>query len=123
MLKTTWETWVDPNEEASGGGGKKKKKGGGKTVSAGHKESLGKLMTTLRSTSPHFVRCIVPNDTKNPGLMLAHLVLHQLRCNGVLEGTFSMFSYKKYPNSHKKRGIAQIPSAKNSRVLRNSQKN
>ena len=85
LLKTTWETWVDPNED-TGGGGKKKKKGGSKTVSAGHKESLMKLMTTLRSTSPHFVRCVVPNEIKTPGLMIAHLVLHQLRCNGVLEG-------------------------------------
>lgn len=85
LLKTTWSTWVDPNQD-SAGGGKKKKKGSGKTVSAGHKDSLGKLMTTLRSTSPHFVRCIVPNETKTPGKMIAHLVLHQLRCNGVLEG-------------------------------------
>ena len=84
LLKTTWATWVDPNLDQ--GGGKKKKKGGGKTVSAGHKDSLGKLMTTLRSTSPHFVRCVVPNETKTPGKMIAHLVLHQLRCNGVLEG-------------------------------------
>ena len=43
-------------------------------------------MTTLRSTSPHFVRCVVPNDKKCPGMMQAHLVLHQLRCNGVIEG-------------------------------------
>jgi myosin heavy subunit len=85
LLKTTWETWIDPAEEGSGGG-KKKKKGGGKTVSAAHKESLSKLMTTLRSTSPHFVRCVVPNEVKTPGMMVAHLVLHQLRCNGVLEG-------------------------------------
>ena len=85
LLKTVWATWVDPNED-NGGGGKKKKKAGSKTVSAGHKESLGKLMTTLRSTSPHFVRCVVPNEIKQPGLMVAHLVMNQLRCNGVLEG-------------------------------------
>jgi myosin heavy subunit len=45
LLKTTWETWVDPNDDSgAGGGGKKKKKGGNKTVSAGHKESLGKFL-------------------------------------------------------------------------------
>uniref|UniRef100_A0A8C2B0I6 Myosin heavy chain, fast skeletal muscle-like n=1 Tax=Cyprinus carpio TaxID=7962 RepID=A0A8C2B0I6_CYPCA len=49
-------------------------------------ENLGKLMTNLRSTHPHFVRCLIPNESKIPGLMENHLVIHQLRCNGVLEG-------------------------------------
>uniref|UniRef100_A0A8C2UD86 Myosin heavy chain, skeletal muscle, adult-like n=1 Tax=Coturnix japonica TaxID=93934 RepID=A0A8C2UD86_COTJA len=49
-------------------------------------ENLNKLMTNLRSTHPHFVRCIIPNETKTPGAMEHELVLHQLRCNGVLEG-------------------------------------
>uniref|UniRef100_A0A671XR51 Myosin heavy chain, fast skeletal muscle-like n=1 Tax=Sparus aurata TaxID=8175 RepID=A0A671XR51_SPAAU len=44
------------------------------------------LMTNLRSTHPHFVRCLIPNETKTPGLMENFLVIHQLRCNGVLEG-------------------------------------
>uniref|UniRef100_A0A672HU35 Myosin heavy chain, fast skeletal muscle-like n=1 Tax=Salarias fasciatus TaxID=181472 RepID=A0A672HU35_SALFA len=77
-------------EEASGGGGGKKggkKKGGSfQTVSALFRENLGKLMTNLRSTHPHFVRCLIPNESKTPGLMENHLVIHQLRCNGVLEG-------------------------------------
>ncbi|KAL9706066.1 hypothetical protein quinque_009584 [Culex quinquefasciatus] len=41
---------------------------------------------TLCSTSPHFVRCIIPNELKQTGLIDAHLVMHQLTCNGVLEG-------------------------------------
>uniref|UniRef100_A0A3B4G0U5 Myosin motor domain-containing protein n=1 Tax=Pundamilia nyererei TaxID=303518 RepID=A0A3B4G0U5_9CICH len=49
-------------------------------------ENLNKLMTNLRSTHPHFVRCIIPNETKTPGAMENPLVMHQLRCNGVLEG-------------------------------------
>ncbi|XP_068598563.1 myosin heavy chain, fast skeletal muscle-like [Brachionichthys hirsutus] len=70
-----------------GRGGKGKKKGGSfQTVSALFRENLGKLMTNLRSTHPHFVRCIIPNETKTPGLMENFLVIHQLRCNGVLEG-------------------------------------
>uniref|UniRef100_A0A4W5LLK1 Myosin heavy chain 6 n=1 Tax=Hucho hucho TaxID=62062 RepID=A0A4W5LLK1_9TELE len=70
----------------SGGGGKKKKGGSFQTVSALHRENLGKLMTNLRSTHPHFVRCLIPNETKTPGAMENPLVMHQLRCNGVLEG-------------------------------------
>ncbi|KAM9222242.1 myosin heavy chain, skeletal muscle, adult [Leptosomus discolor] len=75
--------------DAEGGGGKKggKKKGSSfQTVSALFRENLNKLMANLRSTHPHFVRCIIPNETKTPGAMEHELVLHQLRCNGVLEG-------------------------------------
>lgn len=110
------------------------------------KEQLNNLMSTLRSTAPHFIRCIIPNETKSPGKMPleqindnvgdileeemmefpnysstlftpskpqpdtiftisaknvltktmsifcdpgvidSHLVMHQLTCNGVLEG-------------------------------------
>ncbi|KAM3878446.1 myosin heavy chain, fast skeletal muscle-like [Diretmus argenteus] len=74
---------------AAGEGGKKagKRKGGSfQTVSALFRENLGKLMTNLRSTHPHFVRCLIPNESKTPGLMENFLVIHQLRCNGVLEG-------------------------------------
>ncbi|XP_014742313.1 PREDICTED: myosin heavy chain, skeletal muscle, adult-like [Sturnus vulgaris] len=75
--------------DAEAGGSKKggKKKGSSfQTVSALFRENLNKLMTNLRSTHPHFVRCIIPNETKTPGAMEHELVLHQLRCNGVLEG-------------------------------------
>ncbi|XP_041283281.1 myosin-13 [Onychostruthus taczanowskii] len=75
--------------DSAGGGGKKgaKKKGGSfQTVSAVFRENLNKLMTNLRSTHPHFVRCLIPNETKTPGAMDHYLVMHQLRCNGVLEG-------------------------------------
>ncbi|CAL8289152.1 unnamed protein product [Boreogadus saida] len=64
----------------------KSKKGMFRTVGQLHKESLGRLMTTLNNTQPNFVRCIIPNHEKRPGKMDAQLVLEQLRCNGVLEG-------------------------------------
>ncbi|XP_012883976.1 PREDICTED: myosin-15 [Dipodomys ordii] len=51
-----------------------------------HKEKLNNLMTSLKSTAPHFVRCINPNVNKMPGIMDPFLVLQQLRCNGILEG-------------------------------------
>uniref|UniRef100_A0A3P8Q311 Myosin heavy chain 6 n=1 Tax=Astatotilapia calliptera TaxID=8154 RepID=A0A3P8Q311_ASTCA len=72
--------------ESSKGKGGKKKGSSFQTVSALHRENLNKLMTNLRSTHPHFVRCIIPNETKTPGAMENPLVMHQLRCNGVLEG-------------------------------------
>ncbi|KYO25241.1 hypothetical protein Y1Q_0016252 [Alligator mississippiensis] len=74
--------------EESGGGkkGGKKKGSSFQTVSALFRENLNKLMSNLRSTHPHFVRCLIPNETKTPGAMEHELVLHQLRCNGVLEG-------------------------------------
>ncbi|XP_029010914.1 myosin-7B-like [Betta splendens] len=65
---------------------RKRKAASFQTVSQLHKENLNKLMANLRSTQPHFVRCIIPNESKNPGVMDPFLVLHQLRCNGVLEG-------------------------------------
>ncbi|XP_048465620.1 myosin-11-like [Rhincodon typus] len=67
-------------------GASKTKKGMFRTVGQLYKEQLGKLMTTLRNTSPNFVRCIIPNHEKRAGKLDAHLVLEQLRCNGVLEG-------------------------------------
>jgi len=71
-----------PKEE----GKKKKKGGGGKTVSSVYLVSLGELMTTLHSCEPHFVRCLVPNTHKKPGDVEPPLIMHQLTCNGVLEG-------------------------------------
>merc|ERR1712037_748636 len=70
-----------PKEE-----GKKKKGGGGKTVSGVFLADLVSLMTTLHSTEPHFIRCLVPNNHKQPGEVEPPLIMHQLTCNGVLEG-------------------------------------
>uniref|UniRef100_H2XVN7 Myosin motor domain-containing protein n=4 Tax=Ciona intestinalis TaxID=7719 RepID=H2XVN7_CIOIN len=87
-----WESYVSPeeamaNKKSSGKGGGRRQKGGSfQTVSSLHRESLNRLMTNLRSTQPHFVRCIIPNEMKKPGYLDNALTLHQLRCNGVLEG-------------------------------------
>ncbi|XP_029694455.1 myosin-10 isoform X3 [Takifugu rubripes] len=69
-----------------GAGGLKTKKGMFRTVGQLYKESLTKLMATLRNTNPNFLRCIIPNHEKRAGKLAPHLVLDQLRCNGVLEG-------------------------------------
>merc|ERR1719384_1621039 len=86
LLVLLWEDHpgqptTTPKEE-----GKKKKKGGGKTVSSVYLVSLVELMNTLYSCEPHFVRCLVPNTHKKPGEVEPPLIMHQLTCNGVLEG-------------------------------------
>ncbi|XP_077414063.1 myosin-7-like [Vanacampus margaritifer] len=79
----TSETASDPKRETKH---RKRKAASFQTVAQLHKENLNKLMANLRNTKPHFVRCIIPNESKTPGLMDPFMVLQQLRCNGVLEG-------------------------------------
>lgn len=81
--------WSDhPGQSAPPDDGKKKKKkgAGGKTVSSVYLVQLADLMHTLHSTEPHFIRCIVPNTHKKPLEVEPPLIMHQLTCNGVLEG-------------------------------------
>merc|ERR1712223_973014 len=84
--------WADhpgqsfPEEESSKDGKKKKKKGASKTVSGVYLVQLNSLMETLNATEPHFIRCIVPNNHKKPLMVEPPLIMHQLTCNGVLEG-------------------------------------
>uniref|UniRef100_A0A2K6UKY2 Myosin heavy chain 8 n=1 Tax=Saimiri boliviensis boliviensis TaxID=39432 RepID=A0A2K6UKY2_SAIBB len=85
-LASLFSTYASAEADSSAKKGTKKKGSSFQTVSALFRENLNKLMTNLRSTHPHFVRCIIPNETKTPGAMEHELVLHQLRCNGVLEG-------------------------------------
>ncbi|KAF1394487.1 hypothetical protein PFLUV_G00000830 [Perca fluviatilis] len=62
-------------EDATKKGGKKK---GG---------SMQTVSSQFRETHPHFFcAALIPNESKTPGLMENFLVIHQLRCNGVLEG-------------------------------------
>merc|ERR1719343_295903 len=82
--------WADhpgqPTAAPKDDGRKKKKGGGGKTVSSVYLVSLGELMNTLHNCEPHFVRCLAPNTHKKPGDVEPPLIMHQLTCNGVLEG-------------------------------------
>lgn len=56
-----------------------------KTVGAQFSESLKFLMETLFSTTPHYVRCIKPNDQKQPFKFEPIRAVQQLRACGVLE--------------------------------------
>ncbi|XP_072983602.1 myosin-1-like isoform X2 [Typha latifolia] len=49
------------------------------------KGQLFELMQRLGNTTPHFIRCIKPNNSQLPSTYEQGLVLHQLRCCGVLE--------------------------------------
>ncbi|OIV91256.1 hypothetical protein TanjilG_30478 [Lupinus angustifolius] len=54
-------------------------------VSVGIQGQLFQLMQRLEITTPHFIRCIKPNNLQSPGSYEQGLVLQQLRCCGVLE--------------------------------------
>merc|ERR1711883_46477 len=85
LMLTCWQD--HPGQSAPPDEGKKKKKkGGGKTVSSVYLVQLAELMGTLNITEPHFIRCIVPNTHKKPLETECPLIMHQLTCNGVLEG-------------------------------------
>ncbi|GAV72279.1 Myosin_head domain-containing protein/IQ domain-containing protein, partial [Cephalotus follicularis] len=55
------------------------------SVARKFKGQLFQLMQRLEATTPHFIRCIKPNNFQSPGLYEQGLVLQQLRCCGVLE--------------------------------------
>ncbi|KAH0872425.1 hypothetical protein HID58_069787 [Brassica napus] len=55
------------------------------SVATKFKDQLFQLMQRLGNTTPHFIRCIKPNNVQSPGLYEQGLVLQQLRCCGVLE--------------------------------------
>merc|ERR1719400_1059713 len=67
-----------------------------KTVCSYFRDQLNNLINMLMSTEPSFIRCIVPNNHKKPGEVDPFLVMHQLTCNGVLEGI--RICRKGYPN-------------------------
>ncbi|KAG5846915.1 hypothetical protein ANANG_G00120030 [Anguilla anguilla] len=86
LLSTLFSNYAGTDGGDKSGKGAKKKGSSFQTVSALHRENLNKLMNNLKTTHPHFVRCLIPNESKTPGVMDNCLVMHQLRCNGVLEG-------------------------------------
>ncbi|KAK3033693.1 hypothetical protein RJ639_033917 [Escallonia herrerae] len=55
------------------------------SVAMKFKGQLFQLMQRLENTTPHFIRCIKPNNFQSPGIYEQGLVLQQLRCCGVLE--------------------------------------
>lgn len=56
-----------------------------KTVGSQFRDSLNMLMATLNATTPHYVRCIKPNDEKEAFEYSPTRAVQQLRACGVLE--------------------------------------
>lgn len=77
------------------------------TLGSIFKQSLVKLMETLRQTHPHYIRCIKPNQMKEAFVFEAQNVLDQLIACGVLEtikisraGYPSKETYDKFANRY-----------------------
>ncbi|XP_037956283.1 unconventional myosin-Va isoform X2 [Teleopsis dalmanni] len=56
-----------------------------RSVGSQFRESLSSLINTLHATTPHYVRCIKPNDDKIAFKWEASKIVQQLRACGVLE--------------------------------------
>lgn len=55
------------------------------TVGGNFKAQLDQLVTTLKNTEPHYVRCIKPNTAKAPRTFDGDMVAAQLRYAGMME--------------------------------------
>ncbi|KAM9385365.1 unconventional myosin-Va [Pholidichthys leucotaenia] len=79
------QTPVSPVASGSIRSGKRAAREHKLTVGYQFRQSLQMLMETLNSTTPHYVRCIKPNDLKEPFMFDPKRTVQQLRACGVLE--------------------------------------
>ena len=82
---TTGQTLRPGQTAGAGGPGKNPRQQFRKSVSVQFRESLADLMKTLYNTTPHYVRCIKPNDSKESFGFEERRSVQQLRACGVLE--------------------------------------
>ncbi|KAI8822136.1 putative myosin IA, partial [Fimicolochytrium jonesii] len=82
--KVPYISKIFPKEEKEEQAGKGPR-GGKTTASTAFKTQLTSLVTTLGATTPHYVRCIKPNQEKEAFLFSVEMVLSQLRYSGMLD--------------------------------------
>ncbi|XP_013918012.1 PREDICTED: unconventional myosin-Vb, partial [Thamnophis sirtalis] len=95
-----------------------------KTVGHQFRNSLHLLMETLNATTPHYVRCIKPNDEKLPFSFDPKRAVQQLRACGVLEtirisaaGYPSRWTYHDFLNRYRVLMKDKSISKKNDKTL------
>ena len=70
------------------------------SVCSQFKGQLSQLIQKIKITSPHYVRCIKPNDRNSPGIFTRSKVLEQLRSSGIISAVQVARSGFKYRYLH-----------------------
>jgi myosin-5 len=68
-----------PAGAAGGGSGQSRKV----SLASQFRDQLGALMDTLNATSPHYIRCIKPNDHKQPAAEVTFAQHNTMQRNNV----------------------------------------
>ena len=78
----SWRGGPSPNKKQLNRGASSLKR---ESVGSQFSQQLRELRTRIDSTTPHYVRCLKPNDDLIPHRFDPHIIADQLRCAGVLE--------------------------------------
>ena len=88
------------------------------TVGGQFKEQLTELRTKIDKTSPHYVRCLKPNDQLIPDQFDPVIVADQLRCAGVVEavrvsraGYPQRYTHSAFTNRYRILGLRELKKA------------
>lgn len=88
------------------------------SVGGNFSTSLSTLLVKIESTSPHYVRCLKPNDKLIPDNFDPVIIADQLRCAGVVEavrvsrlGYPQRYTHNTFLNRYKVLAIAELKKA------------
>jgi len=76
---------IEGSVNVSGGSGGDRSRKSLTTVGGHFRDQLKDLRTKVEKTSPHYIRCLKPNDLLVPNRFETPIVAEQLQCGGVLE--------------------------------------